>query len=503
MTPSQIGARRAGVRPCTTNPNSRNRMKGDTVFMNRMKLPITDLSYLSVGLPDEVKMYHFAGDFAGEIAAVDRWLTRPVPVPDCLRKRLEIQRIFAVQMLDDYPLTRADVVEGIRRHYPAADESTLDTFIASGNVDYILKNGEMRFQHQAISNIFKTHTHDLEQMFNPDYAPADPSATAVPENIRIMQEKGSRAFRYEVEYWMKLEPHAEKPGETLKIWFPYPVACASQPAEEIKLLSSSHPVTVTGTVHRAAYMEVPCEAGAIYSVRYSFVNRAKYTALDLNRTAYPPVGDGLTPADLAYYTGEQYPHIRFTPFIRMLAREIAGNETDPLRLAKRVYDYICAHIRYSYVRDYLLIENIPEFVLMNGYGDCGTMALAFITLCRALGIPAKWQSGSSCSPDSIGSHDWAMFYVAPYGWLYCDPSYGEGAARAGNEVRRNHYFGNLDPFRLVASNEFQQPLTPDKAFCRMDPYDNQCGEAEYTDDNIFFEDRDHGRRVVAWEELKM
>ena len=66
--------------------------------MNTMKLPISDLEYLSVGLPDEVKMYHFSGDFAGEIAAIDRWLTRPVPVPACLRKRLEIQRIFAVQL---------------------------------------------------------------------------------------------------------------------------------------------------------------------------------------------------------------------------------------------------------------------------------------------------------------------------------------------------------------------------------------------------------------------
>ena len=137
--------------------------------MNRMKLTVEDLSYLSVGLPDEVKMYHFSGDFAGEIAAIDRWLTRPVPVPLCLRKRLEIQKIFATQLLDDYPLTRADVVEGIRGRYPAADESALDIFIASGNVDYILKNGEMRFQHQAISNIFKTHTHDLERMYNPDY----------------------------------------------------------------------------------------------------------------------------------------------------------------------------------------------------------------------------------------------------------------------------------------------------------------------------------------------
>ena len=30
-----------------------------------MKLSIKDLSYLSVGLPDEVKMYHFSGDFSG------------------------------------------------------------------------------------------------------------------------------------------------------------------------------------------------------------------------------------------------------------------------------------------------------------------------------------------------------------------------------------------------------------------------------------------------------
>ena len=468
-----------------------------------MKLYIEDLSYLSVGLPDEVKMYHFAGDFAGEISAIDRWLTRPVPVPLCLRKRLEIQRIFAAQLLDDYPLTRADVVQGIRTRYPAADETALDAFIASGNVDYILKNGEMRFQHQAISNIFKTHTHDLERMYNPDFVKPDPTTqTEIPENIRIMREKGSRAFRYEVEYWMKLEPHAERPGQTLKIWFPYPVACESQPADEIKLIFSSHPVTVTGTCHRAAYMEVPCEAGTTYTVRYSFVNRAKYTALDLDRTDYPPVGEGLTTDELAYYTGEQYPHIRFTPFIKELAAEIAGDERDPLRLARRVYDYICEHVRYSYVRDYLLIENIPEFVLMNGYGDCGTMALAFITLCRALGIPAKWQSGSACYPDSIGSHDWAQFYIAPYGWLYCDPSYGEGAARAGNEIRRDHYFANLDPFRLVASNEFQQPLTPDKAFCRMDPYDNQSGEAEYTDENIFFEDRDCGRRVLFAEEIE-
>ncbi len=468
--------------------------------MNHMKLSIADLPTIALSLPEEIKMYHYAGDFAGELACIERHMARSIP--DCLRKRLEIQKLFATQLLDDYPLTRTDVIEGIRQRYPAADASTLDHLIGFGNVDYILKDGEMKFQHQAISNIFKTHTGDLESMFHSN-VPMESSKSVVPPHILKMQEKGSLAYRYEVEHEISLEPHAERVGETLRLWFPYPVACESQPAEEIRLVSSSHPVTITGTVHRSAFMEVPCEAGETYSVRFSFVNRAKYAPIDLTTSTGLPAGEGLSSEDLARYTGEQAPHIRFTPFIRALAAEIAGEETDPLHLARRVYDYICTNVRYSYVRDYLLIENIPEYVLLNGYGDCGTMGLAFITLCRALGIPAKWQSGWSCSPSGIGSHDWAMFYIAPYGWLYCDPSYGEGAARSGNEVRRNHYFGNLDPYRMVASNEFQQPLTPDKVLARMDPYDHQSGEGEYADGmhNIFFDDRTYNRRVLHAEEI--
>ncbi len=471
--------------------------------MNHTKLPISDLALIAIALPEEVKMYHYAGDFVGEIACIDRRLSRPIP--DCLRRRLEIQKLFATQLLDDYPLTRADVVDGIRARYPVADENTLDQLMEAGNVDYILKSGEMRFQHQAISNIFKTHTAELEALQNPNILQDSnaPSKPPVPTHILTMQEKGSLAYRYEVEHEIRLEPHAERPGELLRLWFPFPVMCDTQPGDEIVLTGSSHPVTITGTVHRTAFMETACEPGATYSVRFSFVNRARYVPIDLDRTEAPPAGEGLSEKDRMFYTAELYPHIRFTPFIKSVAAEIAGDETDPLRLARRVYDYICEHIRYSYVRDYLLIENIPEYVLLNGYGDCGTMALAFITLCRALGIPAKWQSGWSCYPDGIGSHDWAMFYVAPYGWLYCDPSYGEGAARAGNEARRNHYFGNLDPFRMVASNEFQQPLSPDKMLSRMDPYDNQNGEGEYADGdcNIFFDDHTRCRRVLHAEQI--
>lgn len=465
-----------------------------------MNVNMQDLKYQAVGLPDEVRMYHYAGDFAGELSCIDRWLARQVP--DCLRKRLELQKLFAAQLLDDYPLGDDDMVAGLKERFPAADLSTLEALIAKGNVDYILRSGRRCYQQQALSNMLMIHGDFLMSLADPAFRAPDRSREGL-ETIHRMQAAGGCAYRYEVEEQIRLVPHAERPGEMLRLWFPFPVSCATQPESEIQLLGSSHPVRLTGTVHRTAFMEVPCEPGATYSVRFSFVNRAKYTDLSRHTPTGIPAGEGLTPEELERWTGEQYPHIRFTPLIDGLAEEIRGSETDPLRLARRVYDWICAHVQYSYVRDYLLIDNIPEFVLTNGYGDCGTMALAFITLCRRLGIPAKWQSGSSCSPDRIGSHDWSMFYVAPYGWLYCDPSYGVGSVRAGNEERRLHYFGNLDPFRLVASDEFQQETEPAKALCRMDPYDNQNGEGEYADGahNIFFDDCTHERHVLSAEEL--
>lgn len=465
-----------------------------------MNFDTRNLPYLAVTLPEEIKMYHYAGDFAGELACIDRWLERPVP--DCLRRRLEQQKLFAGELVHDYPLGDEDMVAGLRARYPDADLATLEALIGKGNVDYILRSGKRCYQQQALTNMLTIHGDFLNSLFDRSFRVPDRSRDGL-ETVHEMQSKGGCAYRYEVEEWIRLEPHAERPGEMLRLWFPYPVACATQPAGEIQLLGSSHPVRLTGTVHRTAFMEVPCTPGATYSVRFSFVNRAAYTDLSHHVPSGIPAGEGLTPEELACWTGEQYPHIRFTPFIRGLAQEIRGDETDPLTLARRVYDWICTHVQYSYVRDYLLIDNIPEFVLTNGYGDCGTMALAFITLCRQLGIPAKWQSGSSCSPDHIGSHDWSMFYVAPYGWLYCDPSYGVGAARAGNGERRSHYFGNLDPFRLVASDEFQQETEPAKVLCRMDPYDNQSGEGEYADGihNIFFGDSTHGRRVLSSEKL--
>ena len=63
-------------------------------------------------------------------------------------------------------------------------------------------------------------------------------------------------------------------------------------------------------------------------------------------------------------------------------------------------------------------------------------------------------------------------------WLYADPSFGGSAYKAGSDLRWNFYFGNLDPWRMVANRVYFAPFAPEKKYPRVDPYDNQRGEIE-------------------------
>ncbi len=97
-----------------------------------------------------------------------------------------------------------------------------------------------------------------------------------------------------------------------------------------------------------------------------------------------------------------------------------------------------------------------------------------------------------------GCHDWAQFYIEPYGWLFADLSFGGGAYRDGDRQRWNHYFGNLDVFRMVANSEIQADFQPAKMQLRADPIDNQRGEFEYENEGL-----PYACLIVSQERLSM
>jgi transglutaminase-like putative cysteine protease len=227
-------------------------------------------------------------------------------------------------------------------------------------------------------------------------------------------------------------------------------------------------------------------------VEYSYTHTAKYH--DVSKI----VADKEQPT---FFTEEESPHIVFTPYIRQLVAQLSEGTSDPLEKARRFYDFISLNMKYTFMPAYFVLENIAETCARNFTGDCGIFALLFLTMCRCAGIPAQWQSGFSAEPDFVGGHDWVRFYIAPYGWLYADTSYGTAAVRAENEERRKFYFGNLDPYRMVANNAFQVGFTVDKQHWRADPYDNQVGEMETSDRGFSFSEYERSKEILSHEEI--
>ena len=73
----------------------------------------------------------------------------------------------------------------------------------------------------------------------------------------------------------------------------------------------------------------------------------------------------------------------------------------------------------------------------------------FIGLCRAIGIPARFEMGVSL-PEKRGAgtisgyHCWAQFYLKGYGWVPVDAS-----EASKNPAKIEYFFGGHDENRLL------------------------------------------------------
>lgn len=438
----------------------------------------SELASLAYELPDEVLKYKMCGDFAGASAAIDRWMDRPVA--EALKTRMRMEKRFLAQLPKQFPYTAKQAIELFREHVPDFDEKDLERLDYEGLAEWIFLDGEKHYIHNIIRNVTQKDTEIRRRAGMPDDE-AD-EKKLLKTTIQSMKSKGKSTWRFRVRTTVALKDEVFRPGMELKAHLPIPAEHHQISHVEILAHSEGSDVKVSidpkDSLYRAICFEAAPAENREFFVEYAYTVTAGYHDFSPeDRSA----SEKIFVKDLeAYelYTKEQYPHIRFSPYLKALAAEIVGEETDPLAMARKIYDYVTTKVNYSFMREYFLIPDIPQYCARNLRGDCGVQALLFITLCRICGIPAKWQSGLYAIPGSVGPHDWAMFYIEPFGWLFADPSFGGSAFQDKDEPRRSFYFGNLDPFRMVANNAFQQTFACAKDYQPIDPYDNQSGEIE-------------------------
>ena len=437
-----------------------------------------DLSYMKIPLPEDVLKLKNYGDFAGAQKMIDHFMTKDIP--NALRKRLEIEKdVLKVMGGNEYPYTYEEALEIMTSHLRDFKEEELQYLKEISAADWIYVDGTVHFQRRFYENLIKTRPDLAERVMVEDVDDAQANELKqklLNDNVHYMKEKGGRTVRTQIRATIKAQKDAEEVGRKVTVHLPIPKIC--QQVSKVDIIAASPEIT-----------KIADEDAAQRTVCFDY--HVDYVELD-------PAKASEEQPD--FCTNEQAPHIRFTPYLQELLKEIIGDETNPIIKARKIYDFVTTKVMYSYMREYFTIECIPEYAAINLKGDCGVQALLFITLCRMTGIPARWQSGLYATEFYTGCHDWAQFYVAPYGWVFADLSFGGSAWRMGNTERWNYYFGNLDIFRMPANSEIQMEFTPEKKWLRIDPIDNQRGEIEYEDHGLSFDQVEVEQILVSMED---
>ena len=430
-----------------------------------------DMRYLNVPLPEDLMKLKWGGDYERLISVIDRRLAdETLPAP--LRKRLQLERILAARIPSQYPYSYEDALELLRANIRDFKDEELETLWEENTADWIYINGRVQFHELFFENLMKTRD-DYGARFLGTMEDNEKNAALLRENVRLMEEHGGRTVHMRLLTRLSLTPEAEKAcmGKTAHVYMPLPVEYVQ--VRNLRLLgfegTAGEPVSVDNGSYpqRTARFETVIRGGEVWQTEFEFDNETVFRNPDPSQVLF---------SQPSFYTGEEAPHIRFTPYLRELTRSVTEGEENPLLEAEKIYRFITSQVKYSFVRSYSTVEDIPEFTAANRKGDCGFQALLFITMCRIAGIPARWQSGLYATPLTVGSHDWAQYYVAPFGWLSADCSFGGSAFRQGDEKRRAYYGANLDPYRIPYASQFMHSFSREEEGLRDDPYDNQSGE---------------------------
>lgn len=449
------------------------------------------------GIMKKLETLQEGGKFSEAESLVQQELRSGV-LDDAERRALENEIERNSRITQDYSLGEADLKKSLAGRVKDFTDAEFEKWLAEGRFDYKEIDGARMFFGSSIANLFFRYPDAAARRTDPPKTILDDFLWKAlgdlkKENILPAQSTGSR-HDFKITMTITVDKDAVPKGDIIRCWMPFPQQNEFQ--SNVALLESSPTVkwiNNPGYPTRSLYFEQPSNGSeeTVFKATYTLTTQARRNVIDPSLVAVTNQRAGLP--DFDYFTREQR-HVQFTPEIKALAKEIVGEETNPAIKARKIYDYIAMTKKYSYAREYSTLRDIPTYVCRNGYGDCGQIALLYITLCRASGIPARWESGWIIYPAKNNLHDWTEIWLAPYGWVPVDANYGMDIQNyfpsytpEMKQELRDFYFGGLDAYRLVANREHCYPHYPEKKSWRSDDVDFQRGELESNGKNIYFD----------------
>jgi transglutaminase-like putative cysteine protease len=160
-----------------------------------------------------------------------------------------------------------------------------------------------------------------------------------------------------------------------------------------------------------------------------------------------------------------------------LALEVTRGQATRYDQVKAIYDYTVSTLKYDKSGTGWGRGDI-EYACDAKRGNCTDFHALFIGLCRARGIPARFEIGFSLPTDApageiSGYHCWADCQAADYGWIPVDCSEAQK-----HPERRDYFFGAHDEDRVTLSMGRDIRLNPPQKGERLNFFVYPCAEVD-------------------------
>ena len=437
----------------------------------------------------------------GIALAANIWLPRH------MRQKYSWDRDLSQRLAVDFRRTREEVKEYIAKYIPDVTDAQIDEWTRTGKLESMEIGKRTMYFRNAAPNLFRlvpelkaikdsvdqvtdelTGHQAIDAVTIPaikasvNAALAGQNTTAIPEEDYLALPK-----RMRVRFSLTVPVNTLRPGKTLRCWLPYPRQDVAR-QKDVKFIEAGVDSTAYPAV-RIIFSDPSCAHSSLYmeakTNRYrdvTFYEVFEYTSYG----EWHPVDSSLvlkydtTTEEYKEYTAEREKHVIFTDRIKALADSLTAGLDNPYLQAKAIYTWIDNTFPWASAREYSTMENIPEYVITEGHGDCGMKTLLLMTMCRYKGIPTRWQSGLMMHPGDKNMHDWGEIYFEGYGWMPVDQSFGI------TPYGGYFFLGGIEPYRLIVNSDFGREFSPAKKYPRSETVDFQRGEVEWEGGNLYF-----------------
>lgn len=423
----------------------------------------------------------------GQFAQAEQFMKK---LPAVERKtnavRIDSLNTIMDRIRKDFTLTPQEGMKQIAERVPNVTASQIDVWKKDNKIEYMIIDGKEWWFKKSVRNLWlladeyaTQHATEKDESYNYYLGHYLAAMKTCPDanNVRNWNKA-------QITFSLDVKADAVPAGETLKVWMPFPFENLRQ--RHIQFIKSNRPVTFSeGSKHHTVYMEAVAEKGKPTHFEYTFsyeVGERHIAKQDMLAMLEPY--DKNSEVYKRYTMLNEGQHINVDEKIAAKAREIVGNETNPLEQASLLCQWIGRNFPWAGAREYSTISNIPSYVLNIGHGDCGQVALLYINMARSLGIPARWESGYMLHPGYENYHDWAETYYEGIGWVSTDPSFCRSTV---DTPLNDYYVTGLDVYRLATNEAVGDVLSPRKTFIRSETVDFQPGEVEWKGGNLYYD----------------